>query len=310
MSTILLAVLSTSTAAPPPPPIVDGDTTDDFRQVGVLVMDFSGYGAESFCSGTLIHKRWVLTAAHCLTDIPAYINYGAEIYFYIGSDMYGSGGIELEMETIDWIEHPDYDARELKNDIGLVELAEALPMRPMPLNEESPGMDWQDEPLTYVGWGVTHDNGNDSGVKRFAEIPYYEHDDQFVYAFDNGGSNVCYGDSGGAGLVGNPDDGYALAGVNSFVYPSCVGGYSGATRVDRHIDWIGEHVPLEENIFSAEDVVLDELLAGGSEADDEGPLDGGSSSDKASAGGCSTAPMSGSLVLALLGLLSTTRRRE
>ena len=50
MPALLLAALSASMAAPPPPPIVDGDTTDDFQPVGVLVMDIPGYGAESFCS--------------------------------------------------------------------------------------------------------------------------------------------------------------------------------------------------------------------------------------------------------------------
>ena len=294
MSAVLLSAFSMALATPPPPPIVDGDTTEDFAQVGVLVMRFGGYGDESFCSGTLIHKRWVLTAAHCLTDLDAYVQYyGAEIAFFVGTDMFDSDGIDLELSAVDWMEHPGYNAQSLQNDIGLVELAEEAPMRPMPLNEEAPGADWRDEPLTYVGWGVTHDNGNDSGIKRFAEIPYYEHDDQFVYAYDTGGSNVCYGDSGGAGLIGNPEDGYAVAGVNSFVYPGCVNGYSGATRVDQYLDWIGEHVPLEENILSAEDVVLEDLLSSGGGGDESSMPGVGSQADddEEPKGGCSAVPM-------------------
>ncbi|MFT5683101.1 MAG: trypsin [Myxococcota bacterium] len=311
MSFALLTMISAAHAAPPPP-IVDGDTTDDFAQVGVLVMRFGGAYDESFCSGTLIHRGWVLTAAHCLTDLDAYESqYGAEIVFMVGTDMFESEGITLEMEAADWFAHPSYSAQSLTADIGLIELVEELPMMPMPLNEEAPEADWMDEPLTYVGWGVTHDNGYDSGIKRFAEIPYYKHDDQFIYAYDTGGSNVCYGDSGGAGLVGNPAQGYAVAGVNSFIYPTCVGGYSGATRVDQFLDWIGEHVPLEDNVFSADDVVLEDMLAGsGGDSNTVLPGNGSSSDDDEPTGGCSIAPTGSSLSLMLMGMLAVWRRRE
>ncbi|MDG1480140.1 MAG: trypsin-like serine protease [Myxococcota bacterium] len=309
MSPALLTMLSSAVASPPPPPIVDGDTTDDFAQVGVLAMRFGEY-RESFCSGTLIHRRWVLTAAHCLSDLDAYVrHYGAEIVFMVGSDMSNGDSITEEVLAVDWFDHPSYSAQSLTGDIGLVELDEALSMMPMPLNEEPPSADWSDEPLTYVGWGVTSDNGYDSGVKRYAEIPYYEHDEQFIYAYDSGGSNVCYGDSGGAGLVGSPEQGYAIAGVNSFVYPSCVGGYSGATRVDQYIDWIAESVPLEENVFTADDVVLEDLLSGGESSNTVLPGDGSSSDDKSS-GGCTVAPVGGSMSLILLGALTVWRRRE
>ena len=68
----------------------------------------------------------------------------------------------------------------------------------------------------------------------------------FIYAYDPE-TNLCSGDSGGASLR-LTDDGYTIVGVNSFVFSvqgsnPCVGGASGATRVDSNFEWIREFVP-------------------------------------------------------------------
>ena len=92
-----------------------------------------------------------------------------------------------------------------------------------------------------------------SGIKRYAEMPIYSYDNQFIYALDTADDqNLCSGDSGGAALEDNGGGNYELAGVNSFVfayssYTTCEGGGSGATRVDRNIDFIEDYVNLDES---------------------------------------------------------------
>ena len=87
----------------------------------------------------------------------------------------------------------------------------------------------------------------DSGKKRTTSIPYNAMDDTFIYAYDPN-TNLCSGET----LVVLPfrwtEDGYTLAGVNSFVFSvqgsqPCVGGASGATRIDAYYTWIREYVP-------------------------------------------------------------------
>ena len=91
---------------PPPPPVVNGHTTSDYQAVGALMAIEGGYWG-SFCSGTLIHNKWVVTAAHCVEAIDDDYD-GADIYFAVGPNMYSETGVDDMFFVKDWISHPGY----------------------------------------------------------------------------------------------------------------------------------------------------------------------------------------------------------
>lgn len=300
---MLTMILSVAFAGEPaPPPIVNGSETSDFEQVGVLFANYENYGGAPFCSGTLIHEKWVVTAAHCVEAVDDYASAGYEIYFILGTNLHDqeNGWADYDL-AVSWVEHPDYSGVQstILADIGLMELETGITaVEPVPLNDVTPGIDWQGLVLDYVGWGVTYDEGGDSGIKRTTQIPYIEADEQFIYSYDPD-TNLCSGDSGGAALL-EREDGFYLVGVNSFVFSvqgsdPCVGGGSGATRIDAYLDWIYTYVPepVEEEPDTAEEDTGEEEECGKSEL----------------FCGCSTVTPDISLWFFLLGLGLVVKRR-
>jgi len=288
-----------------PPPIVNGDRTSDFIQVGAIMAYSEEYGGYPFCSGTLIHEKWISTAAHCIEAVDEYAGYGMDIFFILGDNLYNdSGRVDYDV-AVNWIMHPDYGGSQysLGADIGLMELETGFPdVEPILLNQEIPNLEWQGTLIDYVGWGVTGDNRQDSGIKRHTQIPYVDADDIFIYAYDSE-TNLCSGDSGGAALL-ETEEGYTLVGVNSFVFSvegsqPCVGGASGATRIDAYFDWIREYVP---EPAPPEPEIPEEELA------DEDELDGSDEDEKLIAA-CSTVD-GATPGLMLLSLLALGIRRD
>nr|CAH0103335.1 unnamed protein product [Daphnia galeata] len=212
-------------------------------------------GKISYCGGSLIDDRWILTTARCVSIPGETVRY---LSVYLGAhDITAS--YEANRRLYNGYEiyiHPEWNPTTMAGDIAMIKLAAIVAytqyIRPVCLASSSePSYD--NSQVTVAGWGTTSDgSSNLSPVLREVTVPVISNSQCSSFygtlfitnkvMCTNGVLNrgPCNGDSGGPLIYQQTNGRWKQIGIVSFVSNlGCQMGYPyGYTRLSSYSNWV------------------------------------------------------------------------
>jgi MYXO-CTERM domain-containing protein len=222
--------------------IINGKMDSAHPAVGSLTAQ-----RQSFCSGTLIAPRVVLTAAHCIDAFDQVGNAPLEYRMDIPTGGVGYTSVYAPIDRQRSQRHPQYDRQRVTNDVAIIILTRSVfEVPPIPFNTTAMDASWVGRQLLFMGYGRLSASDSGPAPRKYSTImPITGVDPTHpqlgprpnTISYEGQNTAVCQGDSGGPALYEINGRMHVVAVTSHGTSLNC-NGTSFSYRTDPYVAWI------------------------------------------------------------------------